>query len=54
MADRVTLVEIIIEVPKKLTKEQEKLLREYAETEEQNITPERKSFLDKVKKMLSK
>lgn len=48
------LVEIIIEVPKKLTKEQEKLLREYAETEEQNITPERKSFLDKVKKMLSK
>lgn len=48
------LIEIVIEVPRKLTKEQEKLLREYAETEEQNITPERKSFLDKVKKLLSK
>jgi molecular chaperone DnaJ len=48
------LVEIAVEVPSKLTKEQEKLLREFAETEEQNITPERKSFLDKVKKLISK
>ncbi len=48
------LVEIAIEVPAKLTKEQEKLLREFAETEEQNISPERKSFLDKVRKMFSK
>lgn len=48
------LVEIAIEVPAKLTKEQEKLLREFADTEEQNISPERKSFLDKVKKMFSK
>lgn len=48
------LVEIVVEVPTKLTKEQEKLLRAYAESEEQNITPERKSFLDKVKKLLSR
>lgn len=48
------LVEIAIEVPAKLTKDQEKLLRDFAETEEQNISPERKSFLDKVKKMFSK
>lgn len=48
------LVEVIVEVPKKLTKDQEKLMRKYAETEEQNITPERKTFLDKVKKLLSK
>ncbi len=48
------LVEVVIEVPEKLTKEQEKLLREFAETEEQNISPERKSFLDKVKKLISK
>lgn len=48
------LVEVSVEVPKKLTKDQEKLLRQYAETEEQNITPERKTFLDKVKKLLSK
>ncbi len=48
------LIEIAIEVPQKLTKDQEKLLRDFAETEEQNISPERKSFLDKVKKMFSK
>lgn len=48
------LVEIVIEVPKKLAKDQEKMLREFAETEEKNVTPERKSFLDKVKKILSK
>lgn len=48
------LVEVVVEVPSKLTKEQEKLLREYAETEEQNITPERKSFMDKFKKLFSK
>ena len=48
------LVEVVVEVPSKLTKEQERLLREYAETEEQNITPERKSFMDKFKKLFSK
>lgn len=48
------LVEIAIEVPQKLTKDQEKMLRDFALTEEQNISPERKSFLDKVKKMFSK
>lgn len=48
------LVEVVVEVPSKLTKEQSRILREFAETEEQNITPERKSFLDKVKKLFSK
>ena len=48
------LVEIVVEVPSKLTKDQERLLREFAETEEQNITPERKSFKDKFKKLFSK
>jgi len=48
------LVEIVVEVPTKLSKDQERLLREYAETEEQNISPERSSFRDKVKKWLSK
>jgi molecular chaperone DnaJ len=47
------LVEVVIEVPNKLSKDQERLLREYAETEEQHITPERSSFRDKVKKWLS-
>ncbi|MBX3473550.1 MAG: molecular chaperone DnaJ [Planctomycetes bacterium] len=48
------LVEIAIEVPSKLTKDQERILREFADTEEKNISPERKSFLDKVRKMFSK
>ena len=48
------LVEVVVEVPKKLSKEQERLLREFAETEEQNISPTRKSFLDKVKELLGK
>jgi len=48
------LVEVVVEVPTKLTKEQERILREFAETEEKNISPERKSFLDKFKKLFSK
>jgi molecular chaperone DnaJ len=47
------LVEVVVEVPGKLSKDQERLLRELAETEEQHITPERSSFRDKVKKWLS-
>ncbi|MBL4849316.1 MAG: molecular chaperone DnaJ [Planctomycetes bacterium] len=43
------IVRVAVEVPKKLTKRQEELLREYAETEEVNVTPERKSFFDKIK-----
>lgn len=43
------IVRVAVEVPKKLTKRQSELLREYAETEEVNVTPERKSFFDKLK-----
>jgi molecular chaperone DnaJ len=39
----------MVEVPKKLTKRQEELLRELAETEEVHVTPARKSFFDKIK-----
>lgn len=42
------LVHVNIEVPKKVNKRQAELLRELAELEEQNVTPERKSFLDRV------
>lgn len=48
------LVEVVVEVPRKLTKEQEKLLRQFAETEDQNVTPERQSFLDMMKKLLKR
>jgi molecular chaperone DnaJ len=43
------LVRIVVEVPKKLTKKQEELLRELAKIEETHVSPRRKSFLDKVK-----
>ncbi|HTN75452.1 MAG TPA: molecular chaperone DnaJ [Pirellulaceae bacterium] len=42
------LVQTFIEVPKKLNKQQEKLLRELAEMEEAHVTPHRKGFLEKL------
>lgn len=43
------LVQTYIEVPKKLTSRQQELLRELAELEHANVTPQRKSFLDKLR-----
>ena len=40
---------VYVEVPKKLTDTQEDLLRQLAETEEAHVTPQRKSFLEKLK-----
>jgi len=44
------LVQILVEIPKKLNKAQEKLLREFAETEDKTVLPESKGFLEKLKK----
>ncbi|MFN5767710.1 MAG: DnaJ C-terminal domain-containing protein, partial [Pirellulaceae bacterium] len=44
------LVQATIEVPKKLSKRQQELLRELAETENEHVTPERKGFLERLKK----
>jgi molecular chaperone DnaJ len=43
------LVQIYIEVPRKLNPEHEKLLRQLADVESSNVTPERKSFFAKLK-----
>jgi molecular chaperone DnaJ len=43
------LFHVLIEVPKKLTKKQEQLLRDYAETEAANVLPAQKTFLEKLK-----
>lgn len=43
------LVQILIEIPRKLGKQQEKLLREFAKTEDHSIMPESKRFLEKLK-----
>jgi molecular chaperone DnaJ len=43
------LVQVTIEVPKKVTGEEETLLRQLAELEHKNVAPARKSFVDKLK-----
>ncbi len=45
------LVHIVVETPTKLTPRQEELLREFAESEHKNVTPKRKNFFQKVKKL---
>ena len=42
-------VVVVIEVPKKLNARQKELLRELAALEEKHVSPERKSFVDKLK-----
>lgn len=41
-------VQIVVETPKALTKRQEELLRELAQLDESNVSPKRKSWLEKV------
>ena len=43
------LVQVLIEIPKKLGKKQEEILREYAKLEETHVLPQQKSFFDKLK-----
>jgi len=43
------LVQVLIEVPRKLNRKQEDLLREYAKLEDLNVAPARKSFFEKLK-----
>jgi len=43
------IVEIVLDVPKKLTPHQEKLLRELAEEEKSNVSPHRKSFFETLR-----
>jgi molecular chaperone DnaJ len=43
------LVQVLVEIPKKLTDKQKQLLREFATTEDGNHLPQRKGFLDKLK-----
>jgi len=42
-------VQLMIEIPKKLNARQRELLTEYAHTEEIDITPTRKNFIDRLK-----
>ena len=44
------LVQVIIETPTKLNKEQQELLREFAKTENKKVSPKSQSFFEKLKK----
>ena len=48
------LVQILIEIPKRLNKKQASLLREFAETEDNSVLPESKGFFDKLKEYVSR
>jgi molecular chaperone DnaJ len=43
------VVQILVEIPKRLTDRQKTLLREFASTEDEKVMPQRKGFLDKLK-----
>jgi molecular chaperone DnaJ len=45
------VVQVVIEIPKKLTDRQRELLEEFASTEESSVMPAKKGFFDKVKAM---
>jgi len=44
------LVQVSIETPRHLTKQQRELLRELAKLDDKHVTPERKNFFDKIRK----
>lgn len=46
-------VQVVVDVPRKLTPKHEALLRELADIEHGNVTPQRKSFFDKLKTFFS-
>jgi molecular chaperone DnaJ len=47
------LVQVFVETPQKLTKRQEELLRELAEIDQKHVSPQRRSFLDKLKDLFA-
>jgi molecular chaperone DnaJ len=44
------LIQVSVEIPEKLTARQEELLREFARTEDRNVLPRTRSFLEKLVK----
>ncbi|PCJ59037.1 MAG: molecular chaperone DnaJ [Planctomycetota bacterium] len=45
------LVKIVVEIPKDISSEQEDVLRNLAELEKRDVSPKRKTFLEKVKEL---
>lgn len=43
------VVQVLIEIPRKLSREQQELLRKFAETEDKRVLPESKGFFERVR-----
>ena len=48
------MVQVVIETPRSLTRDQEELLRKFAQTEDVNVMPRRQSFFKKMKDYLGR
>jgi molecular chaperone DnaJ len=47
------LVAVLVETPRHLTKRQEELFREMADIDQKHVSPERKSFLEKLRRFFA-
>ncbi|MDH3584978.1 MAG: molecular chaperone DnaJ [Phycisphaerae bacterium] len=47
------VIQVLVEIPKKLTEEQEQLLRDFAQTEDHEVMPHSSGFWDKIKTYIS-
>jgi molecular chaperone DnaJ len=43
------VVQVFVEIPKRLKKEQQELLRKFAATEDKSVMPESRGFFDRMK-----
>ena len=46
------IVQVVVEIPKKLSREQTELLRKFAATEDKRVSPQSKGFFDQMKEYL--
>jgi molecular chaperone DnaJ len=46
-------VMVLVDTPRNLTKRQEELFRELAEIDKKHVSPQRKSFIDKIRDLFS-
>ena len=44
---------VLVDTPRNLTKRQEELFRELAEIDKKHVSPQRKSFVDKIRDLFS-
>jgi molecular chaperone DnaJ len=47
------VVQVLVEIPAKLSREQQELLRKFAATEDKNVLPESRGFFERVKEYLT-